>query len=346
MTRILLLAALAGIPGASAATAAAPVAPADAPSLQGAWTGRIGNSAVNACFMVKDGQYFHQRDLKGIALSAADGSWQERDGAWKIERVSDTELDGVWLGSGKRLTIHLERLGPLQQDGDCGAAYYAPVVNSVKYEYDEAKIGALPVRIVKSPLGQAFELKGNSEAARQINDFTLRWLQSQAINAFSCKVNGGEEWESDLTANKVIGNYLLVDENEPDNTCGGPHGNAFHAMHLFDLGTGQTVDTYSWLNGGKASVDSGALRKLIEKLNTREDCGDMGYDIGAPFPNAAGLVFPTSYATAGRACNENIEVAYAKLAPYLSPEGKAYVKALKRQAPRQPATGGTGKPPS
>jgi hypothetical protein len=328
--RIIFLTALAGMSGASAATAATPTAPEDAPSIQGAWTGRIGNSVVNACFMGNDGQYFYQRDLKGIPLSAADGGWQEQDGAWKIERVSDVELEGVWLGSGKRLTIHLARLGPLQEDGDCGAAYYAPVVNSVKYEYSETKVGTLPVRLVKSPLGQAFELQGNSEAARQINDFSLRWLQNQAINAFSCKMNGGEEWESDLTANKVIGKYLLIAENEPDNDCGGPHGNAYHAAHLFDLRTGQTVDTYNWLAGGKAGVESGALHKLIEKLNTREDCADMRYDISAPFPSATGLIFSTSYQQAGRACNADIEVGYAKLAPYLSPEGKAFVKGLKR----------------
>jgi hypothetical protein len=346
VNRIILLAALASVSGASAATAATPATPADAPSIQGAWTGRIGNGVVNACFMGNDGQYFYQRDLKGIALSSADGSWQEPDGAWKIERVSDTELEGVWLGSGKRLTIHLERLGPLQQDGDCGPAYYAPVVNAVKYDYDEAKIGTLPVRIVKSPLGQAFELMANSEAARQINDFSLLWLQNQAINAFRCKANGGEEWQSELTASKMVGNYLLVAENEPDNYCGGPHGNPYHANRLFDLRTGQAIDTYGWLNGGKASVDTGALRKLIEKLNTRGDCGDVGFDISAPIPSPAGLLFSTFYPHASRACNEDIEVGFAKLAPYLSPEGKAFVKGLKHQAPRQPSAGGPRKPVS
>lgn len=315
----------------AAACTANPASAQEAPTIQGTWTGRIGNSAVNACFTPYSGHYYYQRYLNGIALSSEDGSWKEPDAQWKISRVSDTELDGVWLGNGKRLTIHLTRRAPLQQDGECGDAYYAPIVDAVKYQYSDTKVGALPVRIVKSPLGQAFELKGESAAIRHINDFARRWLGTQAINAFSCKVGGGEEWQSDLTANKVIGNYLLVAENEPDNFCGGAHGNSYHANHLFDLRTGQPVNTFTWLANGKASLEEKhPLRKLLEKLNPRDDCDDDSYEISAPFPAAAGFRFPTSYIHANRACNDEIEVSYARLAPYLSNEGKAFVKSLKR----------------
>jgi len=307
---------------------------ADMPPIEGAWTGRIGNNAVNACFTPYDGHYFYHRHLAGIALSkdeASDGGWQERAGKWQVSRVTENELEALWLGGGKRLTIRLTRLGPLDAGGACGAAYYAPVVNGVKYRYREGKAGALPLRIVKSPLGQAFELKGNSPAIGNINAYTRRWLQNQAVNAFSCKVNGGEDWRSDLTAEKVIGHYLLAGENEPDNYCGGPHGNSMQAKHLFDLRTGQPFNTWSWLADSEASLKNGhALRKLIEKLNTRGDCEGMAYEIKAPYPTAAGLAFATSHPHAGRACNEDIVLSYAKLAPYLSAEGKAFVKDLKR----------------
>jgi hypothetical protein len=310
----------------------------DAQTIEGAWTGRIGNSAINACFSKSDGQYFYQRQLEGIQLSAPeekDDSWREPDGTWKISRVTEFELEGVWLGDGKRLTIRLTRLGPLR-DGECGAAYYEPVVNGIKYEFSDAHVGALPLRLVKSPLGQSFELKGTSPAIRQINFFSRRWRESQAINAFSCKLNGGEVGESELTAGSVIGHYLLVQENEPDNFCGGPHGNSAHATYLFDLRTGQKVNTYAWLANGEASLVEPAegkpkppLRKLLEKLNQRDDCEGMSYDVRAPFPTAKGLAFSTSYPQAGHACNEDIEVSYARLAPFLSAEGKAFVKNLK-----------------
>lgn len=310
----------------------------DGQPLEGAWTGRIGNSAINACFTKSEGQYFYQRQLQGIVLTAPedkDESWHEPDGAWKISRVTANELEGVWLGNGKRLTIRMTRLGPLQ-DGECGAAYYAPVVNGIKYEFSDTHISGLPLRLVKSPLGKSFELKGTTPAVRQFNFFARQWRENQAINAFSCKLNGGDSWESDLTPDSIFNHYLLVDENAPDNFCGGPHGNSAHATLLFDLRTGQKVNTYAWLANGEASLmepaegkPKPALRKLLERLNRRGDCEGMSHEFNAPFPTTAGLTFSTSYPHAGRACNEDIQVSYAKVAPYLSAEGKAFLKSIK-----------------
>jgi len=322
-----------------AALAAGPVWAEEAPQpIQGTWTGRIGNSPVNACFTQNDAHYFYLKHLNGIQLAAAEGNlWAETNGKWKIDQVTEVEVQGVWLGDGKRLTIHLNRLAPLQEDGGCGAAYYAPVLKAIKYEYRNAKVAGLPLRIAKSPLGEAFELTANSNAAHKINAYTRHWLNEQAISAFSCQLNGGGGWESDLTADRVIGDYLLVGDNEQDNYCGGPHGNSAHSVHTFDLRTGDQVNTLAWLKDGEASLSSGSdehpkhpLRKLIEKLNPRTDCKEFNSDFGleAPYPTDTGLAFYSDYPHAGRACNEAIVVSYGKLGPFLSNEGKAFVRSM------------------
>lgn len=80
----------------------------------------------------------------------------------------------------------------------------------------------------------------------------------------------------------------------------------------------------SWGNQDEKPV---GLRRLIEKRNPRDDC-DALFWLGQPYPTAKGMVFPTSYSHAARACDDEVVIPYKDLMPFLTPAGKAAVQSI------------------
>lgn len=326
----------------------------DVAPIDGAWTGKIGNSGVNACFTRYDSHYYYLKHQHGIQLAPVDGksgTWEERarnpktndfetTGTWKLDRIEGDKLEGTWdsAGKGKPQRIVLTRSSPAKQE-QCGASYYGALSNWTKYTYQNSKLGPLSIRTSRADIGSSFELLGDTPAIRAINKFAKDWREQQVLDAFHCELNGGGGWESSLTPERILGHYLLVGNNEQDNFCGGAHGNSAHSTEIFDLRDGARLDGFAWLTVGDKELASGSedeskhpLRQLIEKLNPRDDCTkEYGtyFEIGAPYPTSTGIVFPSRYPHATRACDDEIEISFAKLAPYLNKEGKALAKSLK-----------------
>ncbi|MGW8390487.1 hypothetical protein [Pseudoduganella sp. HUAS MS19] len=299
----------------------------DIQAIHGTWTGKIGNSRINACFTATDSHYFYLKHLHGIPLEHVEGepgSWNEEakgkaTGKWQIAGVTDTQLTGEWIGPGNanRLAIRLTRLSGLAQGGDCGPAFYAPIAAADKPRYSKAKIGNLTLRIARSPLGASFVLVGSSDALRKINDYVGRWEAERVAQANFCERNGGGGWESSLTANAVLAGYLLVSDDVPDVYCGGPHTTSAHSALVFDLRTGEKVEPANWL--AESAIEE-PLRKLIMKKATA--CDRLEPSISPSLPTAKGMRFDLDYPHFHRDCNESIEIGYASLSPFLSKEGK------------------------
>lgn len=326
----------------------------DTRPVHGTWTGKIGNSEINACFTRYDSHYYYLKHQHGIQLAVAEESsntWVEQaknpktnkfetTGTWEISRIDDGRLEGTWKGTGKSKQQHiaLTRSAPANSD-QCGVPYYGALVNWTNYKFGNSKLGALSIRTANAPIGSSFELLGDSPAIRAINTYAKRWREEQVQNAFHCELNGGGGWESSLTPERIVGNYLLVGDNEQDNFCGGAHGNSAHSTAIFDLRDGAMVDGYAWLTVSKKDLAVAGedepkhpLRELIEEFNPREDCTkEYGtyFEIGAPYPRSTGIVFPSRYPHATRACDDEIEISFARLAPYLNKEGKALARSLK-----------------
>ncbi|WP_426344309.1 hypothetical protein ACN9MU_06325 [Pseudoduganella sp. R-32] len=299
----------------------------DALPIHGAWTGKIGNSGINACFTDSDSHYFYLKHLHGIPLEKAEGeadSWNEEvqgkaTGKWKITSVTATQLTGEWIGAGndKGMPIQLSRLSALA-GGDCGPDFYAPIAAANKPRYSNGQIGKLALRISHSPLGESFNLVGSSEPLRKINDYVAHWEEERITQANFCERNGGGGWQDNLTAGKVLANYLLVNVDAPDVYCGGPHTTSSHSTLIFDLATGETVEPSSWL------AESGEIEEPLRKLIMKKAnvCDRLEPSIIPSSPSATGLSFDLDYPHFHRDCNETIEISYAKLAPFLSQEGK------------------------
>lgn len=267
------------------------------------------------------------KHLHGIPLEKAEGeagSWNEEvqgkaTGQWKITSVTATQLTGEWSGAGndKAMPIQLSRLSALA-GGDCGPDFYAPIAAANKPRYSNGKIGKLALRISHSPLGESFNLVGSSDALRKINDYIARWEEERITQANFCERNGGGGWLDNLTAGKVLASYLLVNVDAPDVYCGGPHTTSSHSTLIFDLTTGATVEPASWL------AESGEIEEPLRKMIMRKAsaCDRLEPSISPSLPSATGLSFDLDYPHFHRDCNETIEISYAKLAPFLSQEGR------------------------
>jgi len=300
----------------------------DAAPIHGAWTGKIGNSSINACFTASDSHYFYLKHLHGIPLEKVDGepdSWSEEvkreaTGKWKITSVTPTLLTGEWIGTGKakRADIQLTRLSSLGADGDCGPDFYAPIAAANKPRYSNGKAGKQAVRIASSPLGESFNLVGSSAAVREINDYVARWEYERLLQANFCERNGGGGWQDNLTVNKVLANYLLVNVDAPDVYCGGTHTTSSHSTLIFDLATGEKVEPGIWL--AESSEIEEPLRAMIMKKASA--CDRLEPSISPSLPSATGMAFDLDYPHYHRDCNETVEISYAKLSPFLSKEGK------------------------
>jgi len=307
----------------------------------GAWTGKIGNSPVNACLTDGDSHYFYLKHKQGITLKKSEGKadvWNEMvldpkshdwiaSGKWTIAAVVGSQLTGTWTGNGKTQSIQLTRLSGLTEFGACGADYYAPIAAANKTSYRDGKVGKLAIRIAESPLGNSFELPERSEAARKINAFVAQWTEERTAKAYYCEMNGGG-WEGSLTASAVLGNYLLVNDDTPDIYCGASHTDSFHSTLIFDQRTGEVVKSAGWL-AKPDEIDDSLQELIMKQASACEGAGEEEPHIYPALPSAKGLGFALEYRRSFRNCDEAVEVSYAKLKPYLSKEGKALVQSVR-----------------
>lgn len=217
------------------------------------------------------------------------------------------------------------------------ACLSACVSNVTSYTYDNAKVGDLEIRVVGSPAGASFDLVGASPAASKINAFTRHWREEQAASARECRENGDPGWQSALTAKQVIGRYLIVTDEMGINVCGGALDNSHLYTQVFDLDSGDKVDTCSWLADDCKGLDNyGAPNSLLgemikEQASSALECKIFSIDYGVqgPYPTADGLVFATFHEL--RTCNVDVTFTYDAIAPLLSQEGRKVVAGLRGQ---------------
>lgn len=327
----------------------------NSPIYAGVWSGKIGNVNVNVCFINGEGQYFYVKHLKGIRLERTENSdyeWLEKvrnvkaydmdvTGTWRIDGASDLRMNGAWFSpnGSKELKIELIKKASPKNDYECGEGFYEPIVRSIKYKYLPMKFGNIQVRSIETGAGTAFEVTSDTPGYKKINGFIKNWMKQQAIESYECELNGGGGWHAELRPMYMIGNFMVINDNLPDTYCGGAHGGWSTAYYTVDVGSGGFVNTWSWIKGGESSVESGSnerpkkkLRKLIEKLNPRDDCSDTNdyFSVGAPYPSDKGLVFTTHYPYVVRACEDEVLVTYGMINKFLTHQGVAAIKKLQK----------------
>lgn len=321
----------------------------------GIWSGTIGTAKVQVLFAENeyDSNYYYIRHKSPIRLEQNTqhpdewneniGHWEPKiTGIWKLEQVSANTMKGVWINpdTKEELPIELKRVAALIKDKNGVAnvsAFYAPIINSLNYHYGVAKLGDIEYKTISTDSGVAFELPSTMKNVQKLNKYALEWLKEQAIASYDCQLSGGGGWQESLTAQFLLGNLLVIEDNLPDTFCGGAHGTWSHTHIIYDMDNGDFVDTTSWIKDfEKATYESGndekiKFRELIESLNSRSEEDNNYFSLDAPYPTKEGLVFHTSHPYVARACDEDILILYKDLAPYLTPTGKKAVLSITQE---------------
>lgn len=265
---------------------------------------------------------------------------------WRLEPLQGDALSGTWAAvSGRRsLPIRLTRAALPGKDGvACGAAFMAPLVAHQRPQKSPGRFGTHAYQVVATADARALELGPEVPHAARFNRFATDWLQEQATFAYDCERGAsrpGGALDRSLEPVFWSDRLLVLRDAMPEVYCGGAHGNASLSYVVWSIPQGQQVDPWVWVQGGQGAVGSlpakdgpdmpRPLRRLIIAKHPRnDDCGEhMGFmGIDAPYPVAQGLVFNTSFAHAVRACNDEVQLSWKLLLPYLSRQGRELMQA-------------------
>jgi hypothetical protein len=247
--------------------------------------------------------------------------------------------------------------GTAASSGDCQAAYYQPLLDSMQVRRAPAHLGTQKYTEVSSEQGTSFEVPLNVPHADRLNRYAFKWLQDQQILAIDCSARlssrSQESMKLDSALKPVVWNsrFMVLEYNQPEIFCGGAHGESWTEHIVWAMPQGQVADTWLWLKGGRSALEPVGKdvdgepepSKLVHLLNKtfrspedqdRARCGEEAtYDTyQAPYPSDDGLVFPASFGWAMRVCNDEVTLSWKDVAPYLSKAGKAVAANWPRRA--------------
>lgn len=315
------------------------------------------------------GAYYYQSRLQLIALEAVEGAGNAftEFGAgadlprWQIERVAGGQLTGRWTQGRRTLPVRLSRVaGGEGEEGPCGSmAFHQPRLEGVRTVTARATVdGTAYTRITLDPRGrfdvhfQTFALDGASAAVRRINAEVGQGLAGDPPHWFQCIPDslGSSPHEGSFDESlepAMISRRWLSVAHHWDGFCGGAHPDSSNTWRLFDLTSGAELDLNDWLNDsaverhGTQGTDSDyatvrpALRDAILAGWRPEDaeCGETirsteFWNIGL---NRDSLTFSPSLPHVVQACGEDFEIPFARLRPFLTPEGAANLRALQSE---------------
>jgi hypothetical protein len=318
-----------------------------------------------------NGGYYYRSHLRAIPLQNPDEkrrNFVEGEGQpdattpkWTIDRLSRDSIAGHWVRGAKSLPITLKRLQLKEQaDSPCASMlFHRPRLEGVRTISKPAvKDGVRYTRLILDHRGhfdedvsvESFALNDDGPATRAINAELRKLLADGTEGWFDCIrqgwSTGSDGYMGQTLSPHMISKRWLVAVDDVGWFCGGAHPDDAQTPLLFDRRTGKKVDVPRWFNakaikrekfeGETDFVETfePAFRALIiTGWKPDDDCGESVR--AAEFWNSeltrTGFVFTPSLAHVEEACEEPFRVPFAKLAPYLTPEGKAEIGALQAE---------------
>jgi len=350
------------------ALAAAAAAPADLPGVWQGTIGTLPvRACFTRREWATFGTYYYLSQLHTLGLSEEpdmQGVFFEGNGApadqprWNIERAEGGQLTGRWRAGARTLPIRLTRVaGTASEEAPCGTlAFHQPRLEGVRTVTARATIDGVSYRrIALDTRGrfetsfQTFALDGTSDAVRRINaklgeglaGNPPRWFQCIQDSLGSSAFEGSAE--ESLTPTMISRRWMSVAAHW-DGFCGGAHPDSSNTYRLFDLASGEEIEILDWFNdsaverhGTRGGEDAYAtlrppFRDAILAGWRPEDAeceetirSEEFWNIGL---NRNSLTFSPSLPHVVQACGENLEIPFARLQPFLTPEGAANLRAL------------------
>ncbi len=284
---------------------------------------------------------------------------------WHITAVGNGRLAGVWTDGGKSLPITLTavtRDKPAKGDDDqpCGSQTFSqprftkPIVTTRPAKVDGIAYTRVLVDIGKQFTDSGFEtfqLTGMTPAIRRINAELYKDVPTGPEHAdyFQCTMSAlgqnGLDGETTTTLSpETLTPSFMVEADAEDESCGGAHPDGGTSYQTWDLRTGKTIDLYAGFT--KAALtrtvhDAGTANAYTEVTLTPAfkatlikafpagdpDCKEAldTADDWAARPTAHGMAFTPSLPHVVAACIDDAVIPYAKLAPYMTVDGKTLV---------------------
>lgn len=337
-------------------------AAAEQPSLAGVWEGTVGNQPVRACFNepgVRDGfgAYYYKAHLQPIYLRPLENEpgtyvegypWEKQIPQWILDKVTEDKITGRWSKDRHELSFRLVRLPGLtlkEDETPCSSSlFHAPRLRGIHLVSQPAsKDGFRYTRLVfeypdHTELDvETFALPGRTPAVLRLNANLRKPLEGNPPEWHQCELtaaasnsNGGL---SDRTELRMVTRRWLNAVRFVEAYCGGAHPDSWYTPHTYDLQTGREVDLSKWLNG---RVGTPTFRRLFFANGGRDDhdCKDFVEQSVRAFAldielKKNGLAFkPNDLPHVVQACGDESFISFAKLAPYLTPEGRKNIAAL------------------
>lgn len=287
---------------------------------------------------------------------------------WHVTSVRNGHLDGTWEGNGKSLPIALTAVAVEKDDdaGPCGSmAFSLPRFAKPVITTKPAKVDGVAYTRVLANLGQpfsdssfeTFQLAGNTPAIRRINTELYKDVPKDPAHAeyFQCSMQAlASGWDgsqtSELKPETLTPGFMVQADSEAWD-CGGAHPDSGTTYATWDLRKGVKIDLYSLFTRT-------ALTRKIHARGTANEYAEITY--APPFKammvravqiddteckdaietaetwsmrlTRNGMAFTPELPHVVAACGDDAVIPYAKLAPYLTPDGKALVAAFQADA--------------
>ena len=332
--------------------------PADNGQLAGVWQGKLGNTEITACFNLPSkfdnrGNYYYARHKTPIGLLQTRGEtpWMEvtdgddKTGSWQLAPAKDGQLAGTWRHpkNGKTLPLQLRLIRPpAGEEQPCASSAYNAALE------DFPRLITSRAMLFKDRKERTFRslrladqvtvelLTPTAPAIASVNR-QLRALlpknRADLAEYFEQRRNflgmDGRVMEDEVHAEPTFWSARHVTVSFYRWAAGMGRNGISNQFRTWDLQTGKEVDVWQWF-GGKSDTGSHDMSALPAKLKTMlfkdaaidQECkGDYqghGYyhlsltDTGVRF-------WEEAY---GSGCEQDFKVPYAKVAPFLTAQGK------------------------
>lgn len=317
------------------------------------------------------GGYYYRSHLLAIALQQPDkgkptftegvGEPDASTPRWSIAPVGGDRLSGHWTQRGKALPIALKRIELKEEaDSPCSSMLFqGPRLEGVRtISKPAAKDGVPYTRLILDHRGhfgedvaiETFALTDDGPATRAINAELRKPLASNA-DWFECIRMAWDSSSMGYTGQTLsphmISKRWLVVMDENGWACGGAHPDDAQTPRLYDRRTGKQIDVLGWFSAkaikrekfegdpNVAETLQPAFRNMILTgwKPDENECRDVisDQDFWTAELTRTGFIFTPDLPHVDEGCQEPFKVPFAKLAPYLTPEGKAEVAALQAE---------------
>jgi hypothetical protein len=288
---------------------------------------------------------------------------------WRMTAIANGRMTGVWTDKGRSLPIALTAVagdkpakGDAADDQPCGSEIFnlprftKPVVTT-----QPAKAGGVTYTRVRVDIGkqfpdsgfETFQLAGTTPAVRRVNAELYKDVPTGPGHAdyFQCAMdalgqNGIDgDATSTLSPETLTPSFLVVADSESED-CGGAHPNSGTSYQTWDLRTGAKIDLYGQFTKAaltrttQDSYTSAAFTAPFQAMilaafpASDPDCKEAikTADDWSVRLTAKGMAFTPSLPHVAEACTDDAVIPYARLAPYLTANGKALAAQFEAEA--------------